>query len=312
MEEKNRKNEQGNRKKASIYKIGFFVFLAAFLCIAAVTVKRYTDRKAAEEKLKELAESTNVSESTAPAVTETPTPTPTAEPTPEESSVSESAESAEPAVSESEGVEKLTYSELGIDVPMKDIDWESLYAENEDIYAWIYLPPTPIDYPVLQHPTDPDYYLNRNIDLSEGYPGCIYSQCGNSLDFTDPNTVLYGHNMYDNMMFTTLHWFEGKEFFEETPYVYIYLPGKVLVYQIYAAYTTNNMNQLTTYDYSNPVNFQAYLDYTRSGSRPTDHYRYDIELTYDNHILTLSTCVDQHHELRYLVQAVLMNEADLS
>ena len=124
--------------------------------------------------------------------------------------------------------------------------------------------------------------------------------------------MLYGHNMYDNLMFTTLHWFEGLEFFESTPYVYVYTPDKVLVYEIYAAYTTNNMNQLTSFDYSSPANFQAYLDYTRSGTGETDHFRYDIELTYDNHILTLSTCVDQHHELRYLVQAVLLNESALS
>ena len=298
MENNKEKKNGGNRNKATFWKIGFFVFLAAFLCIGAVTVKRYLDRKAASDKLAELAESTRPEESSAPAPTEAPTPA--------ESSAAESAESKE------EKISYMSLEELGIEVPVKEIDWDALHAENEDIYAWIYLPPTPIDYPVLQHPTDPDFYLDRNIDLSEGYPGCIYSQCGNSKDFTDPNTVLYGHNMYDNLMFTTLHWFEGLEFFESTPYVYIYTPDKVLVYEIYAAYTTNNMNQLTSFDYSSPANFQAYLDYTRSGTGETDHFRYDIELTYDNHILTLSTCVDQHHELRYLVQAVLLNESALS
>ncbi len=305
MDRNSEKRTEGNRKKPVALKIAFFVFLIAFLGIGAVTLKRYADKRAAEEKLRELAAATSAAETPAP--TETPEPTATPEPVPEESSTAESVEPEEPDP-EKEG---LSLSELGIEVPAKNIDWDALHAENQDIYAWICLPPTPIDYPVLQHPEDPDFYLDRNIDLSEGFPGCIYSQVPNSKDFTDPNTVLYGHNMYDNMMFTTLHWFEGKEFFDETPYVYIYTPETTLVYEIYAAYTTNNMNQLTTYDYSNPVNFQAYLDYTRSGSRETDHFRYDIELTYDNHILTLSTCVDQHHELRYLVQAVLLNEADL-
>lgn len=84
---------------------------------------------------------------------------------------------------------------LGIEIPEKDIDFAALKEENSDVYAWIYVPGTNVDYPVLQHPTDDAYYLEHNMDGSKGLPGCIYSESVNTKDFTDPNTVLYGHNM---------------------------------------------------------------------------------------------------------------------
>lgn len=78
----------------------------------------------------------------------------------------------------------------GIEIPEKNLDWDSLHEENQDIYAWIYVPNTTVDYPILQHPTDNSYYLNYNIDGTKGYPGCIYTEDYNSKDFSDINTVI--------------------------------------------------------------------------------------------------------------------------
>lgn len=77
-------------------------------------------------------------------------------------------------------------------IPVK---FEELQAVNPDVYAWITVPGTDIDYPILQHASDNSYYLMHNIDGSYGYPGCIYTENMNSKDFTDNNTVIYGHNI---------------------------------------------------------------------------------------------------------------------
>ena len=70
------------------------------------------------------------------------------------------------------------------DVPPKEIDFVRLQEEqNPDIYAWITIPGTNVDYPVLQHPKEMDYYLSHNIDGSTGKPGCVYSQLLNSRDW---------------------------------------------------------------------------------------------------------------------------------
>lgn len=71
---------------------------------------------------------------------------------------------------------------------------------NPDVYAWITVPGTEIEYPILQHPSDNSYYFMHNIDGSYGYPGCIYTENLNSKDFADNNTVIYGHDMKNDSM----------------------------------------------------------------------------------------------------------------
>ena len=80
------------------------------------------------------------------------------------------------------------------------IDFEALQQQNADIYAWIRIPETQIDYPILQHPSDDAYYLNHTVEGTEGLPGSIYTEKVNSKDFTDFNTVIYGHNMKNGTM----------------------------------------------------------------------------------------------------------------
>lgn len=115
------------------------------------------------------------------------------------------------------------------------IDFESLWGMNLDIYAWIEIPGTKVDYPILQSATDDSYYLNHNIDGSEGYPGSIYTESYNGKTFEDFNTVIYGHNMKDDTMFGDLHKYEDSAFMKENSQVIIYTPEKILTYQIFAA-----------------------------------------------------------------------------
>lgn len=199
--------------------------------------------------------------------------------------------------------------EMGIPIPEKNVDFETLKEQtNADIYAWIYIPDTMIDYPILQHATDNTYYLKYNIDGSKGYPGCIYTENYNSMDFTDPVTVIYGHNMKNGSMFAGLHKFEDSEYFEEHPYVYIYTPEKLLVYEIFAAYEHSNEHLLLNYDLSSEVIFQKYLDDIMDIRTMSSNIRKDMSLSSDNHILTLSTCIADKPDNRYLVQGVLLNE----
>lgn len=63
-------------------------------------------------------------------------------------------------------------------------DFGQLHEQNQDIYAWIVVPGTQVDYPLLQSGTD-NYYLDYNLDHSKGYPGCIYTNQCNRKDFSD-------------------------------------------------------------------------------------------------------------------------------
>ena len=202
-------------------------------------------------------------------------------------------------------------AELGITVPEKELDWEALWEENEDIYGWIYIPGTPVDYPVLQHPTDNEYYLNHNLDGSAGFPGCIYSEMWNNRGFLDRNTILYGHNMDDETVFSSLLHYADEEYFNTNRYIFIYTPGGVYVYDIFAAYEHSDEHLFYSYNYVSDAGYQEYLDMVFGTRDMGAHFREGVEVTIKNRILTLSTCITPKPDKRFLVQGVLLNDPDL-
>ena len=216
-------------------------------------------------------------------------------------------------VSTEETVEEKQYPGLdGYDVPEKSIDFEALKSEeNEHIYAWITIPGTVIDYPIVQHPEDPDYYLNYNLDGTKGYPGGIYTQFYNSKDWEDANTVIYGHNMKNGSMFAGLHQYEDSEFFEEHPYVYIYSEEKIRVYEVFAAYEYADINLVTFFGLPGVMTYEEYLASIYSIDGMHNNFNTDIEVTTEDKIVTLATCIASKPNMRYLVQAVLVAEGEL-
>lgn len=187
-------------------------------------------------------------------------------------------------------------------IPVK---FEELQAVNPDVYAWITVPGTDIDYPILQHASDNTYYLMHNIDGSYGYPGCIYTENMNSKDFTDNNTVIYGHNMKNGSMFAQLHKFEDPDFFKENREVLIYLPDEVLHYTIFAAHIYDDRHLLYSFDFTDPEVYQKYLDSIFSTRDMSANIDKDITVTTDDQIITLVTCIGSQPTNRLLVQAVL-------
>lgn len=185
------------------------------------------------------------------------------------------------------------------------VDFAGMWEVNEDVYAWITVPGTVIDYPILQHATDNTYYLNYNIDGSYGYPGCIYTENLNSKDFTDNNTVIYGHNMKNGSMFSGLHKFEDASFFEENTKVYIYTPEKEYEYTIFAAYIYDDRHLLYSFDFANEQVYATYLEDIQNMRSMNALLREDITVTAKDKIITLVTCIGNQPDKRLLVQAVL-------
>ncbi len=193
---------------------------------------------------------------------------------------------------------------IDADDPMyRKIDFDAVKAVNPDVYAWIWIPGTNIDYPILQSETEDDaYYLNHTIERLEGLPGSIYTEKYNRTDFSDQVTVVYGHNMKNGSMFADLHKYEDEEFFKNNPYVYIYLPdGKAWRYRIFAAVRFDDRYILGNYSFSDITDFQSYLDELRSSI--SGNVDMNVEVTQDTGILTLSTCIGDSPSERWLVNA---------
>jgi Uncharacterized protein conserved in bacteria len=110
-------------------------------------------------------------------------------------------------------------------------DFNILHGENEDVFSYIAIPDTIIDYPILASEEE-DYYLKYNIDHTKGYPGCLYIQNCNSRDMNDPFTIIYGHNMKNGTMFGSLKNFKDEDFRNTHPYFFIYMEDRVMVYEV--------------------------------------------------------------------------------
>ena len=121
----------------------------------------------------------------------------------------------------------------------------------------------------------------------------------------DPVTVIYGHNMgKTGTMFTELHKYEDREFFDANPYIYIYLPSGRLKYQIFAAVAFDNRYILGSYNFSDSEDVSKYISELKACFQGNVNDGADIR----NPIITLSTCITGSPEQRWLVNAVLVEE----
>ena len=203
---------------------------------------------------------------------------------------------------EPELLEPSVIEEEGVDCP---IDFSALQEENPDIYAWIQIPGTCIDYPILCRQGDNGYYLTHTYTGKTKKEGAIFTEDLNSLDFSDPNTVIYGHNMKNGSMFRELHKYKDRAFFEENPDVIIYTPQKMLRYHIFAAYTSDDSHILKSNDFTDEDIFLNYLQKILDRKKNmSDNVSDDIELSSESKLITLSTCTS-NAEKRFLVQAIL-------
>lgn len=188
------------------------------------------------------------------------------------------------------------------------IDFDTLKADNSDVCAWITVPNTNVDYPIFQSSAEDDnFYLNRGADKKYNANGSLYIQRINSYNFSDPNTVVYGHNMRNGSMFRTLHNFRDAAFFNANEYFYIYTPGHIMTYRIFAAYRYDNRLILGAYDFSDPEVYERYLQECLNPTSMIRNVREGVELTADDRIVTLSTCISDAR-YRYLVQGVLIKD----
>lgn len=211
----------------------------------------------------------------------------------------------------SSGEINITVSNNSDDLPRVEnpINFNELEKENEDIHGWITIPNTKIDYPIVQSYSEDDlFYIDHDISKEKAKAGAIFTQKLNQRDFTDPNTLIYGHNMANGTMFRHLHKFKNKSFFEENQYFYIYTRGHILTYEIFAAYEYDDRHILNSFNFYDK---EVYAEYLESVQKKNSIYKNlrDVEITTDDRIVTLSTCLTKSKpNKRYLVQGVLIKD----
>ena len=192
--------------------------------------------------------------------------------------------------------------------PSIPVDFDALKKQNPDIYAWIHINDTKIDYPIVQSQGEDDYYLDHTIEGKEGLPGSIYTEYTyNGKDMTDPVTVIYGHNMRDKSMFGILDSYLDEEFRNQHSEIRIYTPEHIFTYRVAFAVTYDDRHIPKTYDFSTAEGYQNFLTSLQTERKLPSWMEEPFNVTTNDRMIILSTC-NGNETQRFLIGAVLTNE----
>ena len=168
-----------------------------------------------------------------------------------------------------------------------DIDFVSLKKKNKDIVAYLKVPGTKIDYVVVKG-KDNSYYLKHNLYKQSSVAGWIFMDYHNILDGNDKNIVIYGHNTYNGTMFGTLRNVVKKNWYEnmDNHTFNLVLENEVVTYQVFSTYSIKVEDYYINTIFKNNNEFDKFVKTLKKRSV----YNYDVEVTGEDSILTLSTC----------------------
>ncbi len=177
------------------------------------------------------------------------------------------------------------------------INFTALQMLNEDICAYITVPGTSIDYPVVMS-SDDEHYLRYTASNIMNNAGAIFIQYQQSRDIDFNNTLIYGHNRNDGTMFSDLLEYKEYAFWQENPYVLIETPTEQRIYKIFAAYSNGSVD-FTYVPNLTDVQYAQYLEEIDEKKL----YDTGVEVTTSDTIISLITCTEDAVD-RFVVHAV--------
>jgi len=170
------------------------------------------------------------------------------------------------------------------------VDFTKLKEINKETVAWIKVEGTKIEYPVVKS-NDNSYYLNHNFEKKYNNAGWIFMDYRNKLDGTDKNIIIYGHNMKDLSMFGTLkdalseEWYNNKE----NKFITFITETETFTYEVFSIYQIKNEEYYITTQFKEGE-YEKFLQTLKERSAKD----FNVELTKDDTILTLSTCANNN------------------
>lgn len=185
-------------------------------------------------------------------------------------------------------VEEIDISALLEDENAYTFDWDGMLAQSEYVIGWIQVPGIErINYPVVQHPDDNQFFLTHDWKGANQSAGAIFMNRYNTSDFTDMNSVVYGHHMKAGSMFGLLKKFADQTFLDENPYFYIYTPdGRKLTYEILCCSHVKDGSDAYLMHFESPDERMAYYNMMLNNAWS----KRDVELNRLDTTMMLSTC----------------------
>lgn len=176
------------------------------------------------------------------------------------------------------------------------MDFAVLQAGNPDIIAWLAIPGTAIDYPVLQA-ADNEYYLTHDAEKKPNKNGALFLDYRVHADFSDFSSVIYGHHMKSGRMLQNLVLFKDKAYFDSHGEALLYMPGRTQRMEIFAVALVHRDSPLYAYAFFSPAEQEAHLALLREKAM----FFRDPNLAPGDRLILLSTCSYEYADARTIV-----------
>ncbi|MCD7812667.1 MAG: class B sortase [Lachnospiraceae bacterium] len=190
--------------------------------------------------------------------------------------------------------------EVTLPVMVNPIDFASLKEVNSDIVGWLKVRAIDLSYPVVQG-EDNDYYLHQSFEQEYLFAGCLFVNYENESDFSDQNTIIYGHNMKNGSMFGSLKKLRDEDVFSKSKYFWVFTEDIIYQYRIFSARVVNSVGQTYQIVFSEEE-FEEFLTTAMENSEVDNS---TVSVSTEDKVVTLSTCTGDS-STRFVVQGKLV------
>ena len=175
------------------------------------------------------------------------------------------------------------------------IDFDALLNRNKDVIGWLYCPDTVINYPVVQGKNN-DQYLRKDLDGKYLVSGTLFADYRNGELNEDANYIIYGHNMKNGTMFSSLAKYKQQSYYNQHPIMYYLTPDGNYKLELFAGLVVKHDDKIYLPNQSEEAFAELIEEY-----RAKSTFQSNVELDYNDTIVTLSTCSYEFDDARYVV-----------
>lgn len=192
--------------------------------------------------------------------------------------------------------------EASSDLPV--LNFPQLLEKNSDFCCWIYQKGTTINYPVVRGDNN-EYYLTHLFSGTVNKMGCLFMDYRNANDFSDENTVIYGHEMKNNSMFHSIVDYIDPDVYVTRPTMMIYTKNKTYTLELFAGNIVSGDSQFVEFSFVDDDSFMDYVNKLKANST----FKSNVEVVPGDKLVTLVTCTSEFKNARYELVGKLVSEA---
>lgn len=179
---------------------------------------------------------------------------------------------------------------------LKTVDISKIQETYPEVVAWLVCDGTGIDYPVMQTDNN-DYYLHHLYDGSENSNGALFVDYRNHGLFTDDNTVIYGHNMRNGVMFHVLNEYKSQDFYDAYPTMRISTVDGDYLIELISGTIENGNYEFVEFNFEDFDEMNRYI----SGFISRSTFQSNITVQPSDKLISLCTCTYEEDNARYML-----------